>query len=292
MEFRTDLALERQELHEGTVNGVETQTEIIGSAKVTRMHIYNEEGARLIGKPQGTYVTIEVPPFSDEGTLEEGRRMAITQELTRLLPKEGPILVAGLGNSDITPDALGPKTASGILATRHISGELARSVGLGDLRPVAAVAPGVLGKTGIETAEILAGIVQKIQPAAVIVIDALASRKLSRLGCTVQISDTGIHPGAGVGNARTKIDSQSLGVPVIALGVPTVVDAATLANDLMEGSMDEDTRQTVSPRGEEMMVTPREIDLVIDRASALVALSINCALHPHLAAEELLALVS
>ena len=294
MQRRTDLALEQQELYGGTVPGVQTETASSQSAQITRMQVLNEEGAKEMGKPVGTYITIEVPPFSDDGSPNDGRREAITHELESLLPKEGLILIAGLGNSDITPDALGPKTAAGIFATRHISGELARSVGLGELRPVAAVAPGVLGKTGIETAEILSGIVQRIQPAAVIVIDALASRRLSRLGCTVQLSNTGISPGSGVGNTRSEISQTTLGVPVIAVGVPTVVDAATLAADLLEenGTEKEDRRQIFEPRGAQMIVTPREIDLLIDRAAGLVSHSINCALHPQLSPEDLLALVS
>ena len=255
----------------------------------------NDEGARRIGKPCGTYTTIELPSISQQSENDEDARTAISVELTRLLPKDGPVLVAGLGNSDITPDALGPKTIEKILATRHISGELSRSIGLGELRPVAAVSPGVLGKTGIETAEILSGIVGRVCPSAVIVIDALASRRLERLGKTVQISNTGIAPGSGVGNRRSEISAASLGVPVISMGVPTVVDALTLAHDILLDDDDKDDKSEKSgakvfPSAAEMMVTPREIDTVISGAAQLMALGINCTLHPHLTPEELLLL--
>ncbi len=289
MKIRTDLALEMKEMATEECEGVQTEEISVGNAKITRITVTTPQGADLVGKPQGSYITIEVPPFSDESASDDTRRSAITVELNRILPKEGAILVAGLGNADITPDALGPKTVEGILATRHISKDLANDLGLGDLRPVSVIAPGVLGKTGIETAEIIKGVVGEIKPAAVIVIDALASRRLSRLGCTVQIADTGITPGSGVGNARSEINKDSLGVPVIAMGVPTVVDATTLATDLLG----EETKAAAKglTGGTNMMVTPREIDTVISHAADLVALSINCALHPHLSPELLMALV-
>lgn len=287
MKIRTDLALEMKEMAKEECDGVHSEEISVGDAKVTRITVTNQTGERVVGKPQGTYVTIEVPPFSDESASDDTRRSAITVELTRVLPKEGPILIAGLGNADITPDALGPKTVEAILATRHISKELSQSLGLGELRSVSVISPGVLGKTGIETAEIIKGVVGEVNPSAVIVIDALASRRLSRLGCTVQIADTGITPGSGVGNARNEISKASLGVPVIALGVPTVVDASTLANDLLGGEEANDVIES----GSDMMVTPKEIDTVIAHAADLVALSINCALHPHLSPEVLMALV-
>ena len=287
MEIRTDLALERRELAPESCEGITSETLSMGNTKITRITVTNRAGEQAVGKPMGNYITIEVPPFSDESVSDDERRSAITVELSRILPKEGPVLIAGLGNSDITPDALGPKTVENILATRHIRGDLATALGLGALRSVSVISPGVLGKTGMETGEIITGIVKEIQPAAVIVIDALASRRLARLGCTVQISDTGIIPGSGVGNARKEISQKTLGVPVVALGVPTVVDASTLARDLL-GSTAENR---ISEDSAGMMVTPKEIDTVIDHAAQLVALSINCALHPHLSAELLMALV-
>ena len=242
---RSDLALERKELLRDECTGVSSEENHFGDIKITRITVENDEGARRIGKPCGTYTTIELPCISQQSENDEDARTALSVELSRLLPKDGPVLVAGLGNSDITPDALGPKTIEKILATRHISGELSRSIGLGELRPVAAVSPGVLGKTGIETAEILSGIVGRVCPSAVIVIDALASRRLERLGKTVQISNTGIAPGSGVGNRRSEISAASLGVPVISMGVPTVVDALTLAHDIL---LDDDDKDAYGPR--------------------------------------------
>lgn len=292
---RSDLALERKELLRDECTGVSSEENHFGDIKITRITVENDEGSRRIGKPCGTYTTIELPCISQQSENDEDARTALSVELSRLLPKDGPVLVAGLGNSDITPDALGPKTIEKILATRHISGELSRSIGLGELRPVAAVSPGVLGKTGIETAEILSGIVGRVCPSAVIVIDALASRRLERLGKTVQISNTGIAPGSGVGNRRSEISAASLGVPVISMGVPTVVDALTLAHDILLDDDDKDDKSEKSgakvfPSAAEMMVTPREIDTVISGAAQLMALGINCTLHPHLTPEELLLL--
>ena len=292
---RSDLALERKELLRDECTGVSSEENHFGDIKITRITVENDEGARRIGKPCGTYTTIELPCISQQSENDEDARTALSVELSRLLPKDGPVLVAGLGNSDITPDALGPKTIEKILATRHISGELSRSIGLGELRPVAAVSPGVLGKTGIETAEILSGIVGRVCPSAVIVIDALASRRLERLGKTVQISNTGIAPGSGVGTRRIEISAASLGVPVISMGVPTVVDALTLAHDILLDDDDKDDKSEKSgakvfPSAAEMMVTPREIDTVISGAAQLMALGINCTLHPHLTPEELLLL--
>ena len=298
MNFRTDLALEARELSgTQTLDGVESEEKRVGVATVTRIRITNENGAKQLGKPAGHYITVEVPPFSDAAEELDERLDAVADELSALLPKEGTVLVAGLGNSSITPDALGPKSISYVLATRHIGEEIARSAGLYPLRAVTAIAPGVLGQTGIETGELIKSLVDSIRPTAVIAIDALASMKLSRLGCTVQISDTGISPGAGVGNRRMQLNQETLGVPVIAMGVPTVVDAATLVGDLAEtagvaGKELDQLYEAVQPRGAGMVVTPREIDLLIERASKLVALAINKALQPHIAPEDILALVS
>jgi len=290
--MRTDLALEQHENLVGEIKGVSKEELTLGKAKITKIGVLDEEGEKAIGKPKGNYITIEVEPFSQSQDYGDGRQEAISQEIANMLPKEGTILIAGIGNSDITPDALGPKTARGILATRHISKEFAQSLGLGELRSVATISTGVLGKTGMETAEILKGIVENIKPSAVIVIDALASRSLSRLGCTVQISDTGISPGSGVGNSRSEISEKTLGVPVIAIGVPTVVDAVTLASDIMNSEGNNEVNEKISPRGEQMMVTPRDVDLMINNASSLVSLSINRALHPHISNEDMLTLVS
>ena len=287
MSTRTDLALELSEALANVPEGVINEELTVGEAKISRIQVTNKEGEAAIGKPIGNYVTIELPPFSGEGSMDESNLSVVKNEISRLLPKEVLILIAGIGNAEITPDSLGPKAAALVLATRHISPELAKSAGLGDLRPVAVLSPGVLGQTGIETGEIIQGIVDKVKPSGVIVIDALAARRLSRLGNTIQISDTGISPGAGVGNKRKEISKVTLGVPVLSIGVPTVVDAATLVSDITADPK-------VSSREEltNMIITPREIDLLIEHAARLISHSLNCALHPALSSEDLLALVS
>lgn len=287
MSIRTDLALEQKELNPDFTDGIESTEEQSGDIKITRIKIIDSAGEKALGKPIGTYVTVEMPPLTDSGELNDDAVDAISRELAAFLPDKGLILVAGLGNTSITPDAIGPKAASGVLATRHIEGEIARSIGLEDMRAVAVISPGVLGQTGIETGEIIAGIAELIKPAAVIVIDALASRCLSRLGCTVQMSDSGICPGSGVGNSRAEISKRTIGVPVIAVGIPTVVDAVTLAQDLTG----QECKVTVNPRGAKMIVTPQEIDLLITRGAQTVSRAVNCALQQNTDRETLMALL-
>lgn len=294
MNFRTDLAIEcKEEYGESEIEGVKYTEKYNETSKTTIIEVLNKKGELAIGKPVGNYITVEVPNFSSDGEILDDRLTAIKEELARLIPNDGVILVVGLGNDNITPDALGPRTIDKIIATRHISAELAKSVGLEGLRMVSALAPGVLGQTGIETGEIIMGVSKSVKPSAVITVDALASRRLSRLGCTVQIADTGVTPGSGVGNARAQINEQTLGVPVIAVGVPTVVDAATLANDLLgDNEEDKDLFSKLDGQGANMIVTPREIDLMIDRAAKLLALAINSTLQPTLTAEDIMAMTS
>ena len=276
MQKRTDLALEQREMHTSLPDGVDCEEFKKGDALITKITIKDEIGAATLKKPIGIYTTVEVPPFTDNFKNEE-LISAITESLKELIPSKGSALVVGLGNRKITPDALGPKVASGILATRQITDEIRRISGIEGMRNVSVLAPGVLGQTGIEAFNLLHAVTGEIKPAFLIVIDALASRYLKRLGCTVQMSDSGIEPGAGVGNARREISRKTLGVPVIAVGVPTVVDAATLVSDLTGGS-----GEIANPEGRQMIVTPREIDLLISRASALIADCINRALHPNI----------
>lgn len=276
MQKRTDLALEQREMHTSLPDGVDCEEFKKGDALITKITIKDEIGAATLKKPIGIYTTVEVPPFTDNFKNEE-LISAITESLKELIPSKGSALVVGLGNREITPDALGPKVASGILATRQITDEIRRISGIEGMRNVSVLAPGVLGQTGIEAFNLLHAVTGEIKPAFLIVIDALASRYLKRLGCTVQMSDSGIEPGAGVGNARREISRKTLGVPVIAVGVPTVVDAATLVSDLTGGS-----GEIANPEGRQMIVTPREIDLLISRASALIADCINRALHPNI----------
>lgn len=282
MERRTDLAIEARELAGNDVSGVEFTKRNENGLEISRLVVKNHQASLKLKKEQGTYISIDLPPLTDNFLATDSRIETIGQEIRRLIPVNGLVLVCGLGNMEITPDALGPKCVSRVLATRHITGEIARSTGLDKLRPVAVLSTGVTGQTGIETFEYIESIVKKVRPTAVIVIDALASRRLNRLGCTLQISDTGISPGAGVQNHRKKISQETVGVPVIALGVPTVVDAVTLVLDLLDvddAKTTEELKNVLSPRNSQMVVTPKEIDLLIDRASRLMSLSINYALH-------------
>ena len=294
MERRTDLAVEERELLGEDIKGAEYSAEDRGGLHIERLRITTERAGQLLKKPMGTYITAQLPPLTDNIRDTDKRVRILSEEIGRLLPVNGLVLVAGLGNDEITPDALGPKTASKILATRHITGEVARATGLDRLRAVAVLNTGVTGQTGIETGELLLGVIRSIRPSALIVIDALASRRLERLGCTVQISDTGISPGAGVGNRRLRIDADTMGIPVVAVGVPTVVDALTLAFDLLD--IDDERRgvelsRAVSPQGRTMVVTPKEIDLLVNRASHLISLSVNMALQSDIDTADLLDLL-
>ncbi len=285
-QVRTDLAMETVEaLGEQLPQGVKQQQEEKNGLRITRMEIA-QQAQKAVGKPAGNYVTIEVESFDNTAQNYADEISVVADEIRSLLPAEGTILAAGLGNNDITPDALGPKTIDGIFATRHIPDELARQTGLSGLRQAAAIAPGVLGQTGMETSEILSSLVKQIRPAALIVVDALASKSVERLGKTIQISNTGISPGSGVQNKRKEISPASMGVPVIAIGVPTVVDMATIAQELsVDGA-------AVSEQGKNMMVTPREIDLMIEKSAKTLSLAINQALQPMLALEDITALMS
>ncbi|MBQ4129741.1 MAG: GPR endopeptidase [Ruminococcus sp.] len=294
MELRTDLALEARELAGENLHGVDYTVEKKDAIEIEKLVVKTDAAARALKKPRGTYITIELPPLTNDFKDTDDRLVSIGNEIRELLPVNGLVLVAGLGNIDITPDALGPKTASGVLATRHITGEIAKSTGLDKLRPVAVLSTGVTGQTGIETGEHLLSVAKRIKPTAIIVVDALASRRLERLGCTLQISDTGISPGAGVLNHRTKITYETMGVPVIAIGVPTVVDALTLATDLLCISDETDVncvKEQVSPKGRSMVVTPKEIDLLVERAAKLISLAINFALQKDFEISDLVALL-
>ncbi len=273
MGIRTDLAVERLELAgESLPKGAKREEENLKGVTLVTVHVTDEEAARKLGKPEGRYLTVECAPFRKAPADFEAEVLAVAEAVSRLLP-EGPVLVTGLGNASITPDALGPEVVNLMLATRHIGPEFAASLGLGSLRPVSVIAPGVLGQTGMETCEILTALVKETSPAAVVVVDALAAGDPSRLGATVQVCDTGISPGSGVANRRKELSRQTLGVPVVAVGVPTVVDYP------LEG------------RSEPMMVTPREVDTVIENAAKTVAFALNKALQPELALEDILALV-
>ncbi len=307
--FRTDLALERRDLYRkannvaNEINGLKTEEEQLGETiKITRVSVLNEEGEQAIGKKQGNYITIDIKDLKIAGEEEiQKASEAVTQELKTLIgnliqPQED-ILVVGLGNLYVTPDALGPKVIQDIDITRHLLTYMP-DVLEQDTRPVSAVSPGVLGTTGIETVEILKGIVDNVHPKLIIVIDALASRSIERISSTVQIADTGIVPGAGVGNKRKELTIDTLGIPVIAIGVPTVVEAATIAadslnlfiqrlqeeahsNEFLNQLQEEDKYQMIKevlqPADYNFIVTPKEIDELIENMSSVVARGINFA---------------
>ncbi len=284
MIIRTDLALERREMRtEATLDGVIFSEYENEDCRASVIEITDENGAAALGKPVGRYMTLEMTSFPDSSMLCDGRLQLLKKALEELIPQDGTVLIAGIGNPDITPDAIGPKCAEGILATRHIPESTAKQLNLPHLRAVCAVSPGVTGKTGIETGEIISGIKEKIKPSCIIVIDALAARSVKRLGTTIQLSDTGLEPGSGVGNSRKAINRETMGIPVISVGIPTVVDAATLAYDLT-GEEAEDSRYR------DMMVTPKDTDIITAGGARLIALALNCVLQKNLTEEEILSL--
>jgi len=311
--MRTDLALEQREmLREGRkddseINGVEIETEIKGDITVTWVKIVNEEGSEMMGKPVGNYITIESDAMKDnDAEAHEEIIQIMARKLGQLhkLNKNGAILAAGLGNWQVTPDALGPKVIEKLLVTRHMN-EILPDELQNHVRSVAAIAPGVMGITGIETGEIIKGVAEKIEPDLIIAVDALAARRTNRINATIQMTDTGINPGAGMGNMRMRLNKETLGIPVIAIGVPTVVDAATLVNDTMNHMLMEMVKEApkgsafyemlvelgddekyglikdvLDPYAGNMFVTPKEVDAVIDRLTNIIANGINIALHP------------
>ena len=292
MNFRTDLTLERREMIKTQLEGVKVSEDENEECKTTVIEIESEASAQKLGKAVGKYITLEMNAFSDEAAVSDGRLKALTDSVKTLLPKgTGTVVVAGVGNMQMTADALGPQTASMIFATRHIDDELKKSAGLSvNLRPVVAFSTGVLGQTGIESGEYIKSICDEVKPCCVITIDALAAGSVSRLGNTVQMSDTGIAPGSGIGNTRKRIDENYLGVPVIAIGIPTVVDAVSLSCEIC-GRDCENLSYEAQSRGRGLVVAPKDVDLLVKNASYLLALSINCALQPELSPKELYALM-
>ena len=289
---RTDLAVECLDFaREQLPQGVRQENFETHGLTVNRVTVESEEAARLLGKPMGEYLTVGTSDFKHAAASFEAEVEGIAELLAGYVgaaESDGSgVLVVGLGNWQITPDALGPRAAKYLLATRHISRELAEEIGLPGLRPVAVLAAGVLGQTGIESAEIVSAVTGELKPACVIVIDALAARSVDRLATTVQISNTGISPGSGVQNSRKELSERSLGVPVVSIGVPMVVDMATIAADMLG----EEEAGPISEKGRAMMVTPREIDLAVEHAAKTVAFAVNRALQPGLSLEELTGLV-
>ena len=318
---RTDLVLEAREIYkenhkdEGDIDGIEVIEETEKNIKVTTVKVKNEDGAKKIGKPKGNYITIDIPDFTAyDGETMDRVSQVVSEVLGRLIKNdtEKTALIVGLGNWQVTPDALGPKVTEKIMVTRHLQTVMPEAID-DSVRPVCSIVPGVLGVTGIETVEIIKGVVEKIKPDLVICIDALAARRVQRVNTTIQIGDTGISPGAGVGNNRKQINEENLGVKVIAIGVPTVVDAITIANDTIDlvvdslisnsssgndfykmlKSLDKNEKENLikevmsSKTNTDMIVTPKDIDLVINSLSKIIANGINMAVQPNMDMEEI-----
>lgn len=299
--IRTDLAIEAHEMcakkkaEETEVRGVLVSEEKRDGVFVTVIDIKSKKGEQEMGKPMGKYITIEAPDikFSDEA-LENASKI-IAEQIREIchVTEDTKTLVVGLGNDMITPDALGPKVVSQLMVTNHIKTYMSELLDE-SYSSVCAIVPGVLGTTGIETTDIIKGVADKIKPEIVICVDALATRSVNRISTTVQISDTGISPGSGVENKREEISEKSIGAKVISIGVPTVVDAATIASDSIDAVIEaseelkilcrENERRNIIKKAllgseKNMMVTPKDIDLVIRRAAKVVADGINLALH-------------
>ena len=277
---RTDLALEAHELWRRNVGerpGVTTREHEAFGYGVTVVEVSEPSAARALGKPMGTYITLDLRPYwaHAEDALERAAT-AVGAELRSLIPGAKTALVVGLGNDAMTPDAIGPQVAEHVLVTRH----LMRDEAFASLTAVSVLVPGVLGRTGMEAAETIRGAVRTVRPDVLIAVDALASRSLERVCTTVQLSDTGIVPGSGVGNRRRALNRATLGIPVIAVGVPTVVDVHTLALDILEeaGAADVDPAALRGHGG--VMVTPRDIDAQIRELSRVVGYGVDLALQP------------
>lgn len=307
--FRTDLALERTNLYRKTskleqIDGIETEEcHIDKNIKVSRVKITNKNGEQAIGKKKGIYTTIDLKQLktADDDEIQKAAE-TLSNELKTLIgyhvQSKEDIMVVGLGNIYVTPDSLGPKVINEIDVTRHVLKYLPQYIDE-NTRPVTAISPGVLGTTGIETYEVLKGVVDNVKPKLLIVIDALSSRSIERISSTIQISDTGIVPGAGVGNTRMEISENTLDIPVIALGIPTVVESAVLVNDclkllieklqneaksnvflnrLKEQDNYESIKDVLNPQNYNMIVTPKEIDDLIENMKDVVARGINMSL--------------
>lgn len=291
---RTDLAVEARDLYReasksaGDPDGVVSEEYEAEGLKVHAVDIKTDEGAQKLGKPVGRYVTVDIDPLiSHEENAFERAVNAISGELKKIMqPDPGkPVMVVGLGNKEITPDSIGPRAADKILATRHLLSNMPDQFGM--LKPVTVISPGVLGMTGIETGEIISGVVGKVPPSVLIIIDALASRQASRLCNSVQLSNTGIAPGSGVKNDRFEINRQTMGVPCISIGVPTVVDAATLAADVMDGLGIKYDMNALAQKYGDTFVTLKDIDVRAADCSKVVAYGINSAIQTELSIEDI-----
>ncbi|MGL4991464.1 MAG: GPR endopeptidase [Sarcina sp.] len=318
--MKTDLVKEKKDIYQKHYkkesDGIIVKEELLDDIKITNVEIVNKASAKRIGKEIGKYITIDMPFCNNYDIALKEQVMhilaGILESLIENIDKNKPALIVGLGNSDITSDAIGPKSVSKILVTRHIGVMAPEEMGKDGLMPVCAISPGVLGTTGIESGDIIKSIVDKIDPSVVICIDSLSSMSLSRISKSIQITNTGISPGAGVGNTRMQINKKNLGIPVIAIGVPTVIDASIIANEAIELTIDELIEKTndkklytvlrdidklkreeiikelLSVYMDDFMVTPKNVNEVIDCISSIVASGINIALQPNVDIVELI----
>ncbi len=311
--IRTDLAAEIKEFRKLTENdGFYDETFDKDGIKFREVRILNDSAAKKIGKPEGTYITVDFgTAFEDEAVFESAAEI-IAEKIRTLVGNdlEENILIVGLGNSNLTSDAIGPETVEGLIITRHLKNHLPEIYSTMNLRELSALTPGVLGTTGIETAEIVKAVAEKTKPSIIIAIDALSSRRAERVCSTVQMSDSGISPGSGVGNHRMELSKKTLGIPVISIGVPTVIDTATLAYDTFEVLCCKSDSKAFTELVEKgvityrtvcdvlgdssanMIVTPRDIDVLVNKASRLLAFSLNMALHGDLTPEEIASLIN
>lgn len=305
MHIYTDLAAELRELSSDE-SGIEEETVQKGNIEIKRIRILNDVAAKHIGKKKGTYITLDSHEL-------ETRTKEVFEETTKLIAEEirsllnisssSTILVVGLGNRGVTPDSLGPEVVSKVHITRHIKQYMPEALE-GDVPASCAIAPGVLGITGVETMDVVKGVVESVKPDAIIAIDALASRRAARISSTVQLCDSGISPGSGVGNSRSELSQESLGIPVIAIGVPMVVYASTIIWDTISliadengSEYDEDelkqlVESMVKKQSGDMIVTPKDIDTIVDDMAGIIAGGINLALFGEQQSETLSALLS
>lgn len=283
MSIRTDLAFEAvQNVEKTKLAGVKSEEFREGEIEILRVSVINEEGKRQTGKELGDYYTLDVGDFKTPAADLKERAAVCSKIISKLIENcKGNVLVACLGNREITPDSLGPVAAKYILATRHIPPKLKESLGFSEVPEVSAITPGTMGQTGIESAEVISSLVKELRPTAVIVVDALASKSVDRLSSTVQISNAGISPGSGVQNRRKELSKRTLGVPVVSVGAPMVVDMATIA---------EASGGTPTEKEKGMMVTPREIDLAVEHAGKTIGYAINLALIPSVSYEDMVSL--
>lgn len=301
IELRTDLALEAHELYRKTnksPKGIEASSYQKDGITVTEIRITDKDGEKAIGKPMGSYVTIEAPELLYSAEENKAACYILADELRKIYPVEDNtnVMAVCLGNEDITADALGVGVFKNLMVTRHMKKYIPEHIDR-SVRSVSAVAPGVIGTTGIETADMIKGVVSRVKPDVIFAVDSLAARSIDRISTTIQIADTGIAPGAGIGNFTASLDEDTLGVKVIAIGVPTVVDAVTIVKDSIDmisaasdnelPEIEENIERSMSKNIGKLIVTPKEIDRIIQKLSKTIANGINLAVHSELSLEDI-----